>query len=914
MGGDTNLRTSADSWIDRRLIIQRGNVSTSSGGGSGAIPSLTQILAQSPNSGGYFIDGLTGLPSNDDQVVNKLYVDSKINNMNSGKAYVDPNGNDATAELHSSTLPFKTIQAAINAAANDTNRYIVLLSPGVYDLNGTNIIMKENVSLEGADIQGCIIIGAIYYPTNYMDISGSEIAKLSVFSHNEPSIVINAGADDAYAGIRSCWLRANYDNTVSEKSVVLIKRGLVEDYGTTYHELNILTTNGSVDHVSIFAHTTDTNNQGLSTFTAFAPSSILNCTDTNDEISLMHTYDNTDTACINECIAGNFNIIINHGNDMHNNKIKLVSHDNAVGSTLSMGNATRLYMDETNNCNLFMAFAKDGTGENVAIIRNNHVRVISGSSSNIWFGAATTTNDNIRIYDTEIIQKNFFNYYPKRYTAEGSDGSYYINTAHQNGDIILGGALDMFTPNSLNDITYNLPSVGHIKIYLDNTTGLEQPYYIDSTGTKFRICRDSVFLGYNTETNTLMPGEVVSITPGSTNHLQNIKRATCILGDQSLVLGIINTQNGVPAGAKAHVMAIGTTEATPIDTSMYIAGTPLYLSATTAGGFTNVPPLPPFVTKQIGWCGFSSTNGTIIVNRFPADVLGDQIPSYYATASNLVAETNRAYVAETNLSNRINIETNRAYVAETNLSNRINIETNRAIIAEAGLTNAIIDNYTNLNNSINAETNRAYIAETNLSNRINIETNRAYVAETNLSNRINIETNRAIVAETNLQGQVTSATNRIAIIESNTQSWNNVAISRKFFANVGGAIQTFGGGTTDKVLYTNNTLNVGGTYSNSVARWIPGVSNVMIRISGNLNVDMANNSIAYIYVYKNGGLKCTVFSKRTTNLGEELGHGYSFVDITTNAADYYEIFANIAGGGAQLNGNNGNWWSGQIVY
>jgi hypothetical protein len=88
----------------------------------------------------------------------------------------------------------------------------------------------------------------------------------------------------------------------------------------------------------------------------------------------------------------------------------------------------------------------------------------------------------------------------------------------------------------------------------------------------------------------------------------------------------------------------------------------------------------------------------------------------------------------------------------------------------------------------------------------------------------------------------------------------------------------------------------------------------MIRISGNLNVDMANNSIAYIYVYKNGGLKCTVFSKRTTNLGEELGHGYSFVDITTNAADYYEIFANIAGGGAQLNGNNGNWWSGQIVY
>ena len=288
--------------------------------------------------------------------------------------------------------------------------------------------------------------------------------------------------------------------------------------------------------------------------------------------------------------------------------------------------------------------------------------------------------------------------------------------------------------------------------------------------------------------------------------------------------------------------------------------------------------------------------------------------TFYTIATNLQGqiniETNRAFVAETNLSNRINIETNRAIIAEgaldskintasntlysadTNLSARINTETNRAITAENGLTNSIVANYTNLNNAINTTSNTLSSVDTNLSARINTETNRAYVAETNL------------------QSQVTSATNRIAIIEAQT---NALSPSTKFFANMGTIVQTFGSGTTDKVQFTNTVQNVGGIYSNKVFRWIPGVSNVMVHIAGNLNVDMGNNSLVSIYVYKNGTNKCTVFSKRTTNVGEELANSFTFVDITTNAADYYEIHGNVAGGGAQLNGNNGNWWSGQIV-
>jgi hypothetical protein len=118
----------------------------------------------------------------------------------------------------------------------------------------------------------------------------------------------------------------------------------------------------------------------------------------------------------------------------------------------------------------------------------------------------------------------------------------------------------------------------------------------------------------------------------------------------------------------------------------------------------------------------------------------------------------------------------------------------------------------------------------------------------------------------------------------------------------------------EKVNYICLNFNIGGTYSNQVARWIPGISNVYVRINGNVNVDMGNNSIVYIYIYKNGAQKTIVFSKRTTNAGEELYNCYSFSDITTNVNDYYEVYLNVAGGGTTVNGNNGNWWSGKIEY
>ena len=815
-GNDTKLNDSTY-FVDQRNSenLLKGN--TTSGSGIGNIPSLSQVLAAGPSAGGIKINNL-GLPISSDDAANKDYVDSKINNVNSFKVYVDGKGNDSLAKVESSILPFKTIQASINAAAlasGGSNRYTAMISPGVYI---EDISMSNNVSISGNNIEDTIVKGEVVFPPAFTDIVGSEVALLTVSSTNKPALVINSGSDDAYAGVRSCYLTTTYtEDSIIHKTVISVKRGLSEVYGTTYNELFINTIDGIVAHVSIFEHTTDLNNAGLSEFTSFNSSSIINCTDINDDVSMAHTYDNTDAETINVIMGGLFNIHLDHNTSNHGNMIKLVSHENAMGKTLSMGNVTRLYMDETNSCNLFMAYAKDGAAENVAIIRNNHIRVISGSSSNIWFGAATTTNDGIRIYDTELIQKNAFHYYPRRYTNEGMHGSFYINTPQQNGDFILGGALDLFTPNSLNDITYNVPTAGHIKLYLDNTTGLEQPYYIDSTATKFRICRDTVFLGYNTELDTLRPGEVVTINPGSTNHLQNIKRATANISDQSQVLGIINTQGGVLSLATAHIMAIGTTEATPVDTSAYVAGTPLFLSATIPGGFTNTPPPPPYVTKQIGWVGFSdATNGTIIVDRIPADVFGNQIPIYYATSSNLVAETNRAYVAETNLQAQIVTATSRVAVLEgrsnvwntastdaINATNRVKILEGRSNVWNTASTDAIsatsrvfvIEGKTSLWNTASTDainaTNRVFVIEgktslwntastdaINATNRVTVLEGRSNVwniASTdaiNATNRVKaMESRTSIWDKASVDG--IDATNRVKILEASTSNWNS---------------------------------------------------------------------------------------------------------------------------------------------
>jgi hypothetical protein len=631
-GADDGMRTDLSYWLDRRFMIRRGGSSVMSGGSS-VTPTLQQVLLAGKDTGGLLPTGM-GFPTDPDEAASKGYVDSTINNINANKCYVDSvGGDDITAVVGSSILPYKTIQAAINAAAaaaNPSNRHLVVLSPGIYT---EDITMKNYVGMRGDDIESTIIQGKILFPPAYTDSTGSEIALITIRSTSAEAVDVDCGDDLAYVGLRSCYLSSTYLSDEPYKTVAHIHRGIVEVYGTSYLELFNTPTNGSssVSDAQIFEHVTTPGNDGLSQFTSFNSSSAITCTDTNDNVNLLYTHDNTDTGTINTFLAGLFNVYLNDSSTNHSNNIRVVSHKNAIGRTLSMGNIIRLYMNETNSCNLFIAWSEAGTGDNVAIVRNNHIRVVSGSSSNIWFGAATTTNDNIRIYDTEIIQANSFNYYPKRYTSLGSAGKFYVNTPHQNGDHVLGGALDMSLMNSITPAT---PDSGHVRMYAYTYAGLENPYFIDSSGNRVRLARDSFFNGYNTETNSLQIGEAVCVVSGL-SPLATPKVARALGSDPSKMpcAGIVVQVGGIGSGAVGRIMRAGRTE-TSFNTTAFTPGDQLYVSATTAGGLTNVSPSGTNISQAVGWCHTSSTGGLMNVYLWTPDTLGGLTPSSYATYAN----------------------------------------------------------------------------------------------------------------------------------------------------------------------------------------------------------------------------------------------------------------------------------------
>jgi len=184
-GDDIALRTDLSYWLDRRFMIRRGTLNT--GGGSGTTPTLQQVLTSGHGTGGILPSGM-GFPSTEDQASSKGYVDSVRNKASTGTAYVDPiNGDDVTGRIEKSSLPFKTIQAAIDACAlvaTDSRRFLISCSIGTYT---ENVIMAPFVSLRGMDIEATTIEGQVTWPATYVDLKGTELQVLSVKMTNAPA-------------------------------------------------------------------------------------------------------------------------------------------------------------------------------------------------------------------------------------------------------------------------------------------------------------------------------------------------------------------------------------------------------------------------------------------------------------------------------------------------------------------------------------------------------------------------------------------------------------------------------------------------------------------------------------------------------------------------------------------------------
>lgn len=129
-----------------------------------------------------------------------------------------------------------------------------------------------------------------------------------------------------------------------------------------------------------------------------------------------------------------------------------------------------------------------------------------------------------------------------------------------------------------------------------------------------RVARDLLFIARNSEADTLRFGEIVCEADGFSQSTRLIKRAKADSYNLFPVMGVVSDQEGIPPGLCGRIMRLGRIAFR--DTSMWVVGDALYVSADIAGGMTNSAPKDTNVScKAIGWVeSASKTNGSIVVN------------------------------------------------------------------------------------------------------------------------------------------------------------------------------------------------------------------------------------------------------------------------------------------------------------
>ena len=631
LGTDTVLRTESQYWVDRRFQIRRpGTSSVTVSGGTAVIPSLDQVMLKGSSLGG-ILPHDAGAPSDDDQLSNKGYVDSTRNKASTGTAYVDSiNGDDGTGQIEKSSLPFKTIQAAIDACAvvaTDTRRFLIAISIGTY---AEDVTMKNYIGIRGLDIESTIIRGQVSYPSTYDDPTGGEITTLSIFTTNKPAVVIDQGSDESYGGIRSCALYTTWTNDTALKPTVQISRGIFEVYGTTWVQTDNSGNSGS--NVScLYYGTTNSSNLGAYHLVDFAGSHTMNVADTNDTVSI--AYVDTVQNSVMSMVSCDTEIDLSDSTN-HANKVKLAYQNGGNSSIDIKGCTPTVTMSSTNNCILIAA-----ASENTPTLRlgggvhynSCRVRAPNIKAGNSFHSSSPTALDYAEVYWTAIAPQT--GVYPARYTVDGIAGVSGYVLAHGLGDVLVGGGIDLSSDNP----SILTPASGHLQIHAQVTSGLENPYFRDSTGLDIRLGRDEVKTLYNAEATTLTKGEAVFIYTGISGTANYVKRAKADSLSTMPAIGFVMSTS-IAAGAKGRVQCGGRLES-GIDTSYCTAGDKLYLSATTAGRITNVEPTTAY-SQLIGWANVIGTNGSVQVRPYKPDTLGNQLPSYYASQSGLSSATN----------------------------------------------------------------------------------------------------------------------------------------------------------------------------------------------------------------------------------------------------------------------------------
>lgn len=169
-------------------------------------------------------------------------------------------------------------------------------------------------------------------------------------------------------------------------------------------------------------------------------------------------------------------------------------------------------------------------------------------------------------------------------------------------EITSGGSMDL--PEITQPAT---PGTNRLRLYTEAIKGFSFFKFIDDTGMKRALVRDSVIVVKNVRGSTIAASRIVYAT-GSADNVPTIDLAKA--DSQSTLPAIGVTIESIADGAYGRIMQVGLLE--NINTNSLTEGDVLYVSETTAGVPTTTLPLTPNLVQEIGTCFVkSATVGAI---------------------------------------------------------------------------------------------------------------------------------------------------------------------------------------------------------------------------------------------------------------------------------------------------------------
>jgi trimeric autotransporter adhesin len=158
--------------------------------------------------------------------------------------------------------------------------------------------------------------------------------------------------------------------------------------------------------------------------------------------------------------------------------------------------------------------------------------------------------------------------------------------------------------------TPSTPAATTVDLYTENINGYNRVRVLDSTGYVQTLGRDITFLVKNNTGSAMTKGQAVYVLGADSS--TNLPLIGLALANSSSTLpckGVL--VENIANGAIGRMVAIGVVSG--INTSAFSLGDNLYVSATTAGAFTNIKPTQPNVWQRIGVVTNSAVSGSIEV-------------------------------------------------------------------------------------------------------------------------------------------------------------------------------------------------------------------------------------------------------------------------------------------------------------